>query len=156
MGITEAGTLFAGTIKSCAGIGAILLSGIGDTIRVSLTGDPCEEIRVGRELLHSLGLGGKKMVTFVSCPSCGRCRIDLVGTATEVERRLRLLEEENYFQNPIHVAVMGCAVNGPGEASNADIGIAGGNGEALLFAQGKIIRKITSEDIAGEFVDYVK
>ena len=156
VGITEAGTLFAGTIKSCAGIGAILLSGIGDTIRVSLTGDPCEEIRVGRELLHSLGLGGKKMVTFVSCPSCGRCRIDLVGTATEVERRLRLLEEENYFQNPIHVAVMGCAVNGPGEASNADIGIAGGNGEALLFAQGKIIIKITSEDIAGEFVDYVK
>ncbi len=156
VGITEAGTPFAGTVKSCAGIGAVLLSGIGDTIRVSLTGDPCEEIRVGRELLHSLGLGGGKTVKFISCPSCGRCRIDLVGIATEVERRLQALERENFFEKPIHVAVMGCAVNGPGEASNADIGIAGGNGEAVLFEHGKVKRKITADDIAGEFVRYVK
>ena len=156
VGITEAGTLFAGTVKSCAGIGAILLSGIGDTIRVSLTGDPCEEVRVGRELLNSLGLGGGKMLHFVSCPSCGRCRIDLVGVANEVEQRLSHLEQKGFFHKPLHVAVMGCAVNGPGEASNADIGIAGGNGEALLFEHGVIKGKLTSADIAGEFVEYVK
>lgn len=156
IGITEAGTVFGGTVKSCAGIGAILMSGIGDSIRVSLTGDPCEEIRVGRELLHSLDLGGKRMVKFVSCPSCGRCKIELVSIANKVESELRFLESCGYFKNPIHVAVMGCAVNGPGEASNADIGIAGGNGEALLFTHGQIIKKITSEDIAGEFVNYVK
>lgn len=156
VGITEAGTPFAGTVKSCAGIGAVLLAGLGDTIRVSLTGDPCEEVRVGRELLHALGLGGGKMLRFVSCPSCGRCRIDLVKIATEVERRLRILEEKHFFRKPIRVAVMGCAVNGPGEASNADIGIAGGDGEALLFEHGKVIRKMMAEDIAGEFVEYVK
>lgn len=156
VGVTEAGTMFGGTVKSCAGIGGILLNGIGDTIRVSLSDDPCEEVRVGRELLHSIGLGGNRMVNFVSCPSCGRCRIDLVGIANEVETRLRKLEYEKFFKKPIHVAVMGCAVNGPGEASNADIGIAGGNGEALLFTHGQIIRKITSDDIAGEFINYVK
>ena len=156
VGITEAGTVFGGTVKSCAGIGAILLNGIGDSIRVSLTGDPCEEVRVGRELLHSLDLGGKRMVKFVSCPSCGRCKIDLVSIANKVEDELRLLESQGFFKKPIHVAVMGCAVNGPGEASNADIGIAGGNGEALMFTHGQIIKKITSEDIAGEFIDYVK
>jgi len=156
VGITEAGTVFSGTIKSCAGMGAILLNGIGDTIRVSLTGDPCEEVRVGRELLHSLDLGGNKKVRFVSCPSCGRCKIDLVKIANEVESKLNILENSGFFSKPIHVAVMGCAVNGPGEASNADIGIAGGNGEALLFTHGQTITKIKSDDIAGEFVEYVK
>lgn len=156
VGITEAGTPFAGTVKSCAGIGAILLSGIGDTIRVSLTGDPCEEVRVGRELLHALGLGGNRMVKFVSCPSCGRCGIDLVAIASEIEMKLNQLEQEQFFTRPIHVAVMGCAVNGPGEAANADIGIAGGNGEALLFEHGAICGKITAEDLVGEFIDYVK
>ena len=156
VGITEAGTVFGGTIKSCAGMGAILLNGIGDTIRVSLTGDPCEEIKVGRQLLHSLDLGGEKMVRFVSCPSCGRCRIDLVKIANEIESRLLVLENQGFFKKPIHIAVMGCAVNGPGEASNADIGIAGGNGEALLFTHGNIITKIKSDDIAGEFIEYVK
>ena len=156
VGITEAGTVFGGTVKSCAGIGAILLSGIGNSIRVSLTGDPIEEVKVGRELLHSLDLGGKRMVKFVSCPSCGRCNIDLVSIANKIEAELRNLESSDYFVKPIHVAVMGCAVNGPGEASNADIGIAGGNGEALLFTHGQIIKKIKSDDIAGEFVNYVK
>lgn len=156
VGVTEAGTPFSGTVKSCAGIGAVLLSGIGDTIRISLTGDPCEEVRVGRELLHALNLGGGRMLRFVSCPSCGRCKINLVEIAAQVEQRLLALEKEKFFQRPIHVAVMGCAVNGPGEASNADIGIAGGNGEALLFERGKVRKKIVSEDLAGEFVEYVK
>lgn len=156
VGITEAGTAFSGTVKSCAGIGAILLSGIGDSIRVSLTDDPCEEVKVGRELLHSIGLGGNKMLKFVSCPSCGRCRINLVEIANKIENSLKDLENKDYFKKPIHVAVMGCAVNGPGEASNADIGIAGGQGEALMFEKGKIIKKLTTDDIAGEFVECVK
>lgn len=156
VGVTEAGTVFGGTVKSCAGIGAILLSGVGDTIRVSLTSNPCEEVRVGRELLHSIGLGGNRMIQFVSCPSCGRCKIDLVGIANKVETKLIGLENQGFFKKPLHIAVMGCAVNGPGEASNADIGIAGGNGEALLFTHGQIVKKITSEDIAGEFIEYVK
>ena len=96
------------------------------------------------------------MLRFVSCPSCGRCKINLVEIAAQVEQRLLTLEKEKFFQRPIHVAVMGCAVNGPGEASNADIGIAGGNGEALLFERGKVRKKIVSEDLAGEFVEYVK
>lgn len=156
VGVTEAGTPFMGTVKSCAGIGAVLMSGIGDTIRVSLTGDPVEEIKVGRELLHALDLGGGKLVKFVSCPSCGRCRIDLVGIATEVEHRLSDMERDGTIHKPIHVAVMGCAVNGPGEASDADIGIAGGSGEALLFERGEIKCKLKSDDIAGEFIDHVR
>lgn len=156
IGVTEAGTPFMGTVKSCAGIGAVLMSGIGDTIRVSLTGDPAEEIKVGRELLHALDLGGGKLIKFVSCPSCGRCRIDLVGIATEIERRLFELEKDGTISKPIHIAVMGCAVNGPGEASDADIGIAGGNGEALLFERGEIKGKLKSENIAEEFIDHVR
>lgn len=156
VGITEAGTVFSGTIKSCAGIGAILLNGIGDTIRVSLTGDPCEEVRVGRELLHSLDLGGNKMVQFVSCPSCGRSRINLVEIANDIENRLMLLEASGFFKKPIHVAVMGCVVNGPGEASNADIGIAGGNADAILFEKGKTIKRLISNNIAEEFIQCVK
>ncbi|HPD00402.1 MAG TPA: flavodoxin/ferredoxin-dependent (E)-4-hydroxy-3-methylbut-2-enyl-diphosphate synthase, partial [Acetivibrio sp.] len=148
IGVTEAGTLFRGTIKSCAGLGCLLAEGIGDTIRVSLTGDPREEVRVGNELLKSLGLleGG---VEFVSCPTCGRCQIDLIKIASEVEERLGKLDKS------IKVAVMGCAVNGPGEAREADIGIAGGKNGALLFKKGEIIRKIPQDRIVDELMEEI-
>lgn len=145
IGVTEAGTLFAGTIKSAAGLGCLLAEGIGDTLRVSLTGDPVEEIKVGIELLKALGLR-KAGVEFVSCPTCGRCRIDLIKVANEVEQRLAGSEKH------IRVAVMGCAVNGPGEAREADIGIAGGDGEALLFKKGEVIRKIPQDRIVDELL----
>lgn len=154
VGLTEAGTVWSGTIKSCAAIGAILSRGIGDTLRVSLTGDPVEEVRVARELLAGMNLGGR-MVQFVSCPTCGRTRIDLIGLATEIERRLRTLEAQGRILRPIHVAVMGCAVNGPGEASAADIGLAGGDGEVLLFEKGKIVGKMPSDGAAQAFVSRV-
>lgn len=140
LGITEAGTVWAGTIKSSAGIGALLLMGIGDTVRVSLTGDPVEEVRVARQLLKSLGIIQNE-ITIVSCPTCGRCKIDLVRIANQVEKRLGKLKK------PIKVAIMGCAVNGPGEARDADIGIAGGVGSALLFKKGQIIKKIKEDEI---------
>ncbi len=140
VGITEAGTIWAGTIKSSAGIGALLLMGIGDTIRVSLTGDPVEEIKVGRQLLKSLGIIQNE-VTIISCPTCGRCNIDLISIANEVEEKLGKLRK------PIKIAVMGCVVNGPGEAKDADIGIAGGQGSAILFKKGEIIKKIEEDKI---------
>ncbi|HZK57230.1 MAG TPA: flavodoxin-dependent (E)-4-hydroxy-3-methylbut-2-enyl-diphosphate synthase [Clostridia bacterium] len=140
LGITEAGTVWAGTIKSSAGIGALLLMGIGDTIRVSLTGDPAEEIKVGKQLLRSLGIIQNE-ITIISCPTCGRCNIDLIRIANQVEERLGKLKK------PIKIAIMGCAVNGPGEARDADIGIAGGIGSALLFKKGQIIKKIREEEI---------
>ena len=143
IGVTEAGTLFAGTVKSAAGIGCLLSEGIGDTLRVSLTGDPAEEVRVGVEILKALGLR-KSGVEFISCPTCGRTQIDLIKVANEVEQRLAGCEKN------IRVAVMGCAVNGPGEAREADIGIAGGNGEALLIRKGEIIRKIPQDRIVEE------
>lgn len=145
IGVTEAGTLFAGTVKSTAGLGCLLAEGIGDTLRVSLTGDPVEEVKVGIELLKALGLR-KAGVEFVSCPTCGRCRIDLIKVANEVEQRLAGCDKR------IRVAVMGCAVNGPGEAREADIGIAGGDGEALLFKKGVIIRKIPQNRIVEELL----
>jgi len=145
VGVTEAGTLFAGTVKSAAGIGCLLSEGIGDTIRVSLTGDPVEEVRVGIELLKSLGLR-KSGVEIISCPTCGRTQIDLIKVANEVERRLAGCEKN------IRVAVMGCAVNGPGEAREADIGIAGGKGEALLIRKGEILRKIPQDRIVEELL----
>ena len=145
IGVTEAGTLFAGTIKSVAGMGCLLAEGIGDTLRVSLTGDPVEEVKVGIELLKALGMR-KKGVEFISCPTCGRCRIDLIKVANEVEQRLAGCDKN------IRVAVMGCAVNGPGEAREADIGIAGGDGEALLFKKGEIIRKIPQDRIVEELL----
>lgn len=138
VGVTEAGTVFRGTVKSAVGIGALLAEGIGDTIRVSLTGDPVEEVRAGREILRSLGLE-KGGVEFISCPTCGRCRIDLIKTANEIEQRLAGCKKN------IKVAIMGCAVNGPGEAREADIGIAGGAGEALLFRKGEIIGKVPQD-----------
>ncbi len=145
IGVTEAGTLFGGTVKSAAGIGCLLSEGIGDTLRVSLTGDPIEEIRVGIEILKALGLR-RTGVEFVSCPTCGRTQIDLIKVANEVQERLVGCDKQ------IRVAVMGCAVNGPGEAREADIGIAGGKGEALLFKKGEIIRKIPQDRIVKELL----
>lgn len=135
VGITEAGTLYGGTVKSAVGIGAILAKGIGDTIRVSLTGNPVEEIRAAKEILKSLELR-RFGVTFISCPTCGRTAIDLISIANQVEKACENIDKD------IKVAVMGCIVNGPGEAREADIGIAGGKGEGILFKKGKIIRKV--------------
>lgn len=140
LGVTEAGTIYKGTIKSSVGLGTMLCEGIGDTIRVSLTGDPVEEVKAGIEILRAAGLR-KGGVDFISCPTCGRCQIDLIAAANKVEARLAKLDKN------IKVAVMGCAVNGPGEAKEADIGIAGGKGEALLFKKGQIISKIPEDRI---------
>ena len=149
IGITEAGTTWAGTIKSAVGLGALLIDGIGDTLRVSLTGDPVEEVKVGWEILKSLELRERGPV-FVSCPTCGRCQIDLIPVAEEVERRLHDLPKK------ITVAVMGCAVNGPGEAREADIGIAGGKGEGLLFRKGEVVRKVPADQLADVLVAEAK
>jgi (E)-4-hydroxy-3-methylbut-2-enyl-diphosphate synthase len=148
IGITEAGTLFAGTVKSAVGLGILLADGIGDTLRVSLTSDPVQEVRVGWEILKSLGLR-RRGLSFVSCPTCGRCQIDLIGVAEEVERRLAKVDA------PLTVAVMGCAVNGPGEAREADFGIAGGRGEGLLFRHGEIVRKVPEGEMADVLVEEV-
>lgn len=139
LGVTEAGTVFSGTIKSAVGLGALLYEGIGDTIRVSLTGDPVDEVRVGREILKSLKLIQDE-VNLISCPTCGRCRIDLIRIASEVEKKLAGIKR------PIKVAVMGCIVNGPGEAREADIGIAGGNGKVAVFKKGRIIKTVPEKD----------
>ena len=148
LGITEAGTAFSGTIKSSIGLGILLREGIGDTIRVSLSDDPIEEIKVVKEILKDCNLY-KNVPTLVSCPTCGRTQIDLIPMAKEVEEFLQTINSD------ITVAVMGCAVNGPGEASNADIGIAGGIKEGLLFKKGKIIRKIPQENIVKELKDEI-
>jgi (E)-4-hydroxy-3-methylbut-2-enyl-diphosphate synthase len=140
LGVTEAGTPGVGTIKSAVGLGALLSQGIGDTIRVSLSADPTEEVRVGIDILKSLGLR-KGGLTFVSCPSCGRADVDLVKLAKEVEDEFKTLNEE------IHIAVMGCEVNGPGEARAADIGVAGGRGIGLIFKGGEVIRKVPESEI---------
>ncbi|KAJ51562.1 (E)-4-hydroxy-3-methylbut-2-enyl-diphosphate synthase [Clostridium tetanomorphum] len=149
LGVTEAGTLWRGTIKSSIGIGTLLSEGIGDTIRVSLTGDPIEEIKTGREILKALGLlnGG---VEFISCPTCGRTQINLIEIAKEVEKRLEGVEKN------IKVAVMGCIVNGPGEAREADIGIAGGKGEGLIFKKGKIVKKVKEENLLQELLKEIE
>ncbi|HZV83058.1 MAG TPA: flavodoxin-dependent (E)-4-hydroxy-3-methylbut-2-enyl-diphosphate synthase [Geobacteraceae bacterium] len=148
IGITEAGTVFSGTIKSAVGLGILLADGIGDTLRVSLTGDPVDEVRVGFEILKSLGLR-QKGINFVSCPTCGRCQINLIRVAEEVEQRLQNLDAT------FTVAVMGCVVNGPGEAREADFGIAGGRGEGLLFRHGEIVRKVPEDSLADALVDEV-
>jgi (E)-4-hydroxy-3-methylbut-2-enyl-diphosphate synthase len=149
IGVTEAGTLFSGTVKSSVGLGILLAEGIGDTLRVSLTGPPEEEVRVGWQILKSLGLR-ERGPDFVSCPTCGRVSIDVVGIAKEVEQRLSRLP------CPLKVAVMGCAVNGPGEAREADVGVAGGKGEGLLFAKGEIVKKVKEKDIVVEVVRLAK
>ena len=149
LGVTEAGTEQMGTIKSAAGIGGLLLRNIGATIRISLTDDPVKEVESGIKLLRALGLRGGG-IKFVSCPTCGRTKIDLIGLASEVERRLAGVNKD------ITVAVMGCAVNGPGEAREADIGIAGGDGCGLLFKHGEIIRKIPEERLLDELLDEIE
>ena len=143
LGITEAGTAFSGTIKSSIGLGVLLRQGIGDTLRVSLSDDPVEEILVCREILKNCGLYNKSP-KLVSCPTCGRIGYDLIPIAKEIEKFLQGIESD------ITVAIMGCAVNGPGEAREADIGIAGGNGEGLLFKKGEIVRKIKEENMVEE------
>ncbi|MCR3956076.1 MAG: flavodoxin-dependent (E)-4-hydroxy-3-methylbut-2-enyl-diphosphate synthase [Gudongella sp.] len=149
LGVTEAGTPWRGTIKSSVGIGTLLAMGIGDTIRVSLTGDPVDEVKVGKEILKSLGLRNDG-IEFISCPTCSRTHIDLIGIAQEAEMRLE------HIKKPIKVAVMGCAVNGPGEAREADIGIAGGNGEGLIFKKGVIIRKVPEEKLLEELMKEIE
>ena len=139
LGVTEAGTLVSGTVKSCAALGILLAEGIGDTIRVSLSADPVEEIWVARQLLASLGLR-RPGLSMTSCPSCGRCTVDVFGMAERVEQRLRHLEQ------PLHVAVMGCEVNGPGEAKAADLGIAGAASGWVLFRQGGHVRKLSAQE----------
>ncbi|MBR2216101.1 MAG: flavodoxin-dependent (E)-4-hydroxy-3-methylbut-2-enyl-diphosphate synthase [Selenomonadaceae bacterium] len=143
LGITEAGTVNTGIIKSAVGIGALLAEGIGDTFRISLTGDPTVEVRVANEILKSLGLK-ECGPTLVACPTCGRTSIDLPAIAAKVEEKLSGIQE------PIEVAVMGCVVNGPGEARGADVGIAGGKGEGLVFRKGEIIRKVPEENLVAE------
>ncbi|MEN8906907.1 MAG: flavodoxin-dependent (E)-4-hydroxy-3-methylbut-2-enyl-diphosphate synthase [Clostridiales bacterium] len=148
IGVTEAGTYFSGTIKSSVGLGTLLIDGIGDTIRVSLTGEPVSEIRVAREILKSVGIE-KKGVELISCPTCGRCQNNLIKVTEELEKRLADIDKN------IKVAVMGCSVNGPGEAKEADIGIAGGVGEFLLFKKGKVIRKIIDSRVVEELLDEI-
>lgn len=138
-----------GIIKSSAGLGALLLQGIGDTIRVSLTADPVKEIYAAKDILKALDIR-RDGVQFVSCPTCGRTKIDLISIATEVENRLRDCNKN------IKVAVMGCAVNGPGEAKEADIGIAGGNGVGLIFKKGEIIRKVPEDKLIEELIKEVE
>ena len=141
LGITEAGTRYTGLVQSSVGLGALLLDGIGDTIRVSLTADPVEEIAAARSILRASGLRSDG-VRVISCPSCGRCDIDLIGTAEEVERRV-----SNIKNRDITVAVMGCVVNGPGEAREADYGLAGGKGQGLLFRRGEIVGKVPERQL---------
>lgn len=145
LGVTEAGTAEMGTVKSAAGIGGLLLRGIGNTIRVSLTDNPVKEVEAGKRILKALGLK-KGGIKFVSCPTCGRTRIDLIGIAKEAEKRLSNCSKD------ITVAIMGCVVNGPGEAKEADLGIAGGNGCGVLFKNGEIIRKIPEENLLDELL----
>ena len=149
LGVTESGTPFRGTIKSSIGLGTLLAEGIGDTIRVSLTSDPIEEIKVAKEILKALKLK-ESGLQFISCPTCGRTQINLIKIAQEVEQKLETINKN------IKVAVMGCAVNGPGEAREADIGIAGGNGEGLIFKKGLIVKKVKEEDLVNELMKEIE
>ena len=149
IGISEAGTLFSGTIKSSVGLGILLSEGIGDTVRVSLTADPVQEVRVAYGILKSLKIR-QRGVNIISCPTCGRTEIDIIGLAEEVERRLMHVTE------PLTVAVMGCVVNGPGEAREADVGIAGGKGIGLLFKHGEIVKKFDEKELADVLVSEVE
>lgn len=149
IGVTEAGTLRYGTVKSAVGIGILLNEGIGDTIRVSLTGNPCDEVRVGYDILKALGLR-QRGVEIISCPTCGRTQIDLIRIAEEVEEKLQ------FFNKPLKVAVMGCVVNGPGEAREADVGIAGGKGVGLIFRKGKIVRKVPEDRLVSELLKEIE
>ena len=149
LGVTEAGTPKMGVMKSAIGIGGLLAQGIGDTFRVTLTADPVEEVYVARDILKAAGLR-RDGPELISCPTCGRTRVDLIAMAREVEHRLESVSK------PITVAVMGCAVNGPGEAAAADVGIAGGDGEGLLFQKGEIIKKVPQEQLVDELFKLIK
>jgi len=151
LGITEAGTKYTASVKSAVGLGTLLYMGVGDTIRVSITGDPLDEIEAAKEILKSLKLieGG---VEIISCPTCGRTNVNLIEVALQLEKAVKGM----VTKRPIKVAVMGCAVNGPGEAREADIGIAGGNGEFLLFVKGEIIKKIPQENAINELISFIK
>ena len=153
LGVTEAGARIRAVVKSSIGVGALLADGIGDTVRISLTDDPVEEIGAARAILDSLGVAEKPGLDIVSCPTCGRTKIDLISLVDSFERRIK---EEGLEMKNIKVALMGCVVNGPGEAREADIGIAGGRGEALLFKKGEIIRKIEEKDVLDELIDEIK
>ena len=149
LGVTEAGTPEMGMVKSAMGIGGLLCLGIGDTLRVTLTADPIEEVYAARDILKAAGIR-KEGAELVSCPTCGRTNIDLIPMAREVERRLAGCKK------PITVAVMGCAVNGPGEAAAADVGIAGGVGEGLLFRRGQVLRKVPQEKLVDALMEEIE
>ena len=153
IGVTEAGDEKSGSIKSAIGVGALLCDGIGDTLRVSLTADPVKEIAAAKEILNALNVEGQCGMNIVSCPTCGRTKIDLISLSSQFRRAI---EAERLDDLPITVALMGCVVNGPGEAHEADIGIAGGIGEALLFAHGQAIKKIGEKDIIPELIKEIK
>jgi len=148
LGVTEAGTPRMGVLKSAVGIGGLLAQGIGDTFRVTLTADPVEEIYAARDILKAAGLR-REGPELIACPTCGRTRIDLIALANEVEERLKAVDK------PITVAVMGCAVNGPGEASAADVGIAGGDGEGLLFLRGRVVKKLPQEQLVDALFELI-
>ena len=149
LGVTEAGSLISGTVKNSLGIGLLLSEGIGDTIRVSLTHDPVDEVKIAYKILKALGLR-QRGVEIISCPTCGRCQIDLFTLVEKIENAL------NQITTPLNVAIMGCVVNGPGEAKEADIGIAGGQGQGTLFRKGRLIRKVPESDLARVLIEEVK
>lgn len=150
LGVTEAGTLLAGSIKSALGIGTLLAEGIGDTIRVSLTADPVEEVKAGFEILANLGLRDRPFVEIISCPTCGRLEYDLEGLVARLEKRLEGV------RGPLKVAVMGCVVNGPGEAREADVGVAGGNGKGVIIAKGKVVKTCREDEIEDELMKEIE
>jgi (E)-4-hydroxy-3-methylbut-2-enyl-diphosphate synthase len=151
--VTEAGGLGRGVVKGAVGIGTLLAEGIGDTVRVSLTADPVEEVRAAREILSALALDPKAGIEVISCPTCGRTRIDLIPLLAAFEKGL---DERGLRKKKLKVAFMGCAVNGPGEAREADIGVAGGRGEGLIIRKGEVIRKVPEADIVGALEDELK
>lgn len=153
LGVTEAGARERGLLKSAVGIGALLCEGIGDTVRVSLTDDPVKEISAARSILQAVGVEGQSGLDIVSCPTCGRTKIDLIPLVAQFEEAAK---KEGILDLPLKVAIMGCVVNGPGEAREADIGIAGGKGEAVLIRKGEIIRKIAEEDIVDTLIGEIK
>ncbi|MBQ6582770.1 MAG: flavodoxin-dependent (E)-4-hydroxy-3-methylbut-2-enyl-diphosphate synthase, partial [Mogibacterium sp.] len=157
IGITESGIPAHGKLKSAVGIGALLLAGIGDTIRVSLTGDPVQEVLFGRQILEAAGLR-EKSIEIVSCPTCGRTEIDLIGLAEEADAQLAPIAAARAAQGlrPLKVAVMGCVVNGPGESREADYGIAGGRGEGLVFAHGEIIDKVPEDRLISRLLEEIR
>ena len=148
LGVTEAGTPISGTAKSAVGIGLLLAEGIGDTIRVSLTSDPIDEIKAAYEILRALKLR-ERGVEVISCPTCGRCEIDIIGLTHEVERRLLTIK------TPLKIAIMGCVVNGPGEAKEADVGIAGGRGQGILFKKGEVVEKLPEGDLVPRLLEEI-